>query len=486
MDQNNISLSSYNVVVHFIRFNLQFTDKSKIQEVAQYLYDEYSCTSFFKDNRTGKFYPLIKKRPVSCKAKFVTSHTKYWNGTRLEFEGGAASTFYPMIKENPLNWERMHLDSTNLGRIDLYYDRPFKESDRVEDYEIFLSDAAKTISSQNPSIKVELKFQSLAIGDRKTSPNYFRIYKRPNGRYIRFELEISLEAVKKLQSFLFAGQFETLESKLIEHYYSYIITHFEIDRSCYTDWVVENFRTIRFLQIPNNSLVATYINNKIGITHQEFVFKLFQLLSFIRKLPYSYNLIGQQEYILVSFKLTDFLQFTGTNNNHYQVQKVGKFLTSLQSLPPMLSMISNICFQSINIFPYLRVFKKRSWYVEFAVAEELYFYKYPFYFPEVFLNYQDKYQRQVQINFFLVFSVTEIEKVFDVEEFLEQFDISNSNLRKVKFSLIKIFVLAKDSKLIENEFVLILKNNQVKNVTKLTTHLISRTKLIHFKEVINL
>ena len=119
-----------------------------------------------------------------------------------------------MIKNNPLNWERMDLDSTNLGRIDLYYDRQFKESDRDEDYEIFLSDADKTISYRNPSIKLEPKFQSLAIGDRKTSPNYFRIYKRPNGRCIRFELEIKLETVKKFQSFLFAGQFETLESKL--------------------------------------------------------------------------------------------------------------------------------------------------------------------------------------------------------------------------------------------------------------------------------
>lgn len=182
-----------------------------------------------------------------------------------------------MIKKNPLNWERIHLYSTNLGRIDLYFDQQFKESDRGEDYAIFLNDATKTISYRNPSINVELKSQSLAIGDRKTSPNYFRIYKRPNGRFIRFKLEISLEAVKKLQSFLFAGQFETLESKLIEHYYSYIITHFEIDRSCYTDWVVENFRTIRFLRIPHNSLVTTYINNKIvnRLTHQEFVYKLF-------------------------------------------------------------------------------------------------------------------------------------------------------------------------------------------------------------------
>lgn len=37
MDQNKISLPSYNGVVHFIHFNLQFTDKSKMQEVAQYL-----------------------------------------------------------------------------------------------------------------------------------------------------------------------------------------------------------------------------------------------------------------------------------------------------------------------------------------------------------------------------------------------------------------------------------------------------------------
>lgn len=196
-------------------------------------------------------------------------------------------------------------------------------------------------------------------------------------------------------------------------------------------------------------------------------------MSFIRQLPYSCDFIGDQEYLLVSFRLNDFLKFTGTNNNHYRVQKVGKFLTSVQNLPPMLSTISNICFQSINIFPYLKVFKKQSWYVEFAIAEELYFYKYPLYFPEVFWNSQNKYQRQVQINFFPAFSVTEIEKVFDVQQFLEQLDISNLNLRKVKFSLIKIFVRAKDSKLIENEFVLILKNNKVKNVTKLTNNLIS-------------
>lgn len=98
------------------------------------------------------------------------------------------------------------------------------------------------------------------------------------------------------------------------------------------------------------------------------------------------------------------------------------------------------------------------------------------------MNYQNKYQFQAQLSFLLAFSVLEIEKIFDVEEFLDQFHISNSNLRKVRSYLLQTFVLAEDFKLIENEFVLVLKTNKVKTLNKLTTNLISRTKSIHFKE----
>ena len=156
-----------------------------------------------------------------------------------------------------------------------------------------------------------------------------------------------------------------------------------------------------------------------------------------------------------SFKFNDFLEFIGANKNHYQLQKVGNFLRSLQTLPLRFSTISNICFQSVNIFLYLKVLKKKSWYVQLAIAEELYLYKYPFYFPKAFLNYQNKYQFQAQLSFLLAFSFIEIEKVFDVEEFLDQFYISNSNLRKVRSYLLQTFVLAEDFKLIQNEFFLI-------------------------------
>ena len=46
MNQNKLSLSSQNFVVDFLRFNLQFIDKYKIEEVAEYLSQEYSCNSY--------------------------------------------------------------------------------------------------------------------------------------------------------------------------------------------------------------------------------------------------------------------------------------------------------------------------------------------------------------------------------------------------------------------------------------------------------
>ena len=46
--------------------------------------------------------------------------------------------------------------------------------------------------------------------------------------------------------------------------------------------------------------------------------------------------------------------------------------------------------------------------------------------------------------------------------------------------------LAQGFKLIQNEFVLVLKTNKVKTVTKLTTNLISGTKSLHFKEFIKI
>ena len=78
------------------------------------------------------------------------------------------------------------------------------------------------------------------------------------------------------------------------------------------------------------------------------------------------------------------------------------------------------------------------------------------------MNCQKKYQLQARIAFFFAFSVVGIEKVFDVEEFLDPFDISNSNLGKVKVCLMETFALMQESKLIKDELVLVLKTKKEK------------------------
>lgn len=73
--------------------------------------------------------------------------------------------------------------------------------------------------------------------------------------------------------------------------------------------MLDNFRNIRVLEIPKNSLVTTYLMNRLDnrLTDQEFIYKLFQLLSYIRQLDYSFGFIVDQEYLIISFKFTDFL-----------------------------------------------------------------------------------------------------------------------------------------------------------------------------------
>ena len=53
------------------------------------------------------------------------------------------------------------------------------------------------------------------------------------------------------------------------------------------------------------------IDNRL--TDQEFLYKLFQLLSYIRQLDYSFGFIIGQEYLIISFKFNDLLKFINAN-----------------------------------------------------------------------------------------------------------------------------------------------------------------------------
>lgn len=75
-----------------------------------------------------------------------------------------------------------------------------------------------------------------------------------------------------------------------------------------------------------------------------------------------------------------------------------------------------------------------------------------FFLPEEFLIYKDKYDIEVKLQFIQSFSVSSLEKKFDVEDFLNQFSIPNQKRTEVKKRIIKLFDELKNYKLIDTQF----------------------------------
>jgi hypothetical protein len=99
-----------------------------------------------------------------------------------------------------------------------------------------------------------------------------------------------------------------------------------------------------------------------------------------------------------------------------------------------------------------------------AIGEEFYFYQYPFFFPNSFLIYKNKYDLEIKLQLIESFSQVELEKKLLVKRFLNQFCVSNKDLTKIKKQLIDSFFILKDSQLIENKFSLISKNGSSNEV----------------------
>jgi hypothetical protein len=244
--------------------------------------------------------------------------------------------------------------------------------------------------------------------------------------------------VKRFQFYLFSNQFERFEELLCIHFYKQALTTFVMD-SIYTDWLKKNFRKIRSSQMSENSLITTYLRNipLETLEEQEFLYKLLQLLSYIRTIKSSVNWISKENYRIISFPVSEFLEFTGKKKtNYYQIRKFVCFFKSLQTLPPSYARFFRRELSKYYYFSLSRSDEKKSWHVELAIANKVYLYRYPFYFPKQFLTYDDTYDLRVKIFFLLSFSTIGLEKEFPIEGFLDQFDISNSRMIRLRKSIV--------------------------------------------------
>jgi hypothetical protein len=84
-------------------------------------------------------------------------------------------------------------------------------------------------------------------------------------------------------------------------------------------------------------------------------------------------------------------------------------------------------------------------------VNKLFYYKYPYYFPNFFNIKLNKYQFEVRFKFIQVFSFINIEKVFWVSEFIPS-KISNQRKASIKKYFIEVIELLQNYDLIEDNY----------------------------------
>jgi len=78
-----------------------------------------------------------------------------------------------------------------------------------------------------------------------------------------------------------------------------------------------------------------------------------------------------------------------------------------------------------------------------------------------------------------------IQKEILTQEFLGRVSISTFKSAKLKRCIVRVLDELQDLKVIEPEFEILTKQNRLKEVTTLTSNLVSRSKLIFYRENIN-
>ena len=158
----------------------------------------------------------------------------------------------------------------------------------------------------------------------------------------------------------------------------------------------------------------------------------------------------------------DFLKFqnpTVKSTNHYQLEKIKKFLQQLQT-GVFLTSFDDTHFQSLVAIPQVKLEKcpkQKYWIGRVWLVEELFYYSYPFYLPNLFQQKLTKDQLEVRVKFIQVFHSVTIEKEFFIQEFLSSYSsaISNQRANNIKKYFIQLVQLFKDHDLIEDNYKII-------------------------------
>ena len=122
---------------------------------------------------------------------------------------------------------------------------------------------------------------------------------------------------------------------------------------------------------------------------------------------------------------------------HARRIKVKQSLLSLAQVKPLVNNFSLNEFESYPIIGPLKVLKEgRFLIVTMSILRQIYDYRYPFLLPRSFLLNETRYALYIKIEILRVVAVKDRKKKFHLENFLNQFSVSNRKKKQMKLLLI--------------------------------------------------
>jgi uncharacterized membrane protein len=411
----------------------------------------------------------------------------------LHFSGKNAARFYQLVQEQHIDWT-VFSDAT-LTRFDLAYSRFLEPSDNITVSDFLIKTQKRVLE-----IPRKVLFESnnkgliLRIGNRKTV-NYVRIYKKKHNNYLRFEHEFKSKKLKHFYVLLKSRQFDRFEDLLIRKVYKYLCKILPL-QYCYTDWLIATLRpvaTTAFKLIANKKGINTdYIKSKIVGDPIDLV-RFIKFLKFTRNLDYQTETLdnGKVIFRVFTFEIRSFLATEVEKQNRYQIAKLKAFFKGLHK-NIVIESFENTYFQSLAAVPLARVYKPtrpgQALIAQVWVADELFYYEFPFYLPDLFFLKLNKHEINVRIHVIQSFCIYKLQKIFYISKFIDIYPSAISGKQKtlIKQYFIDAVQFLQTCNLIENQYQII-SDGIFKSVSKLTTRNISEGfvifEKIHYHEI---
>lgn len=455
------------LIVDWISFKIESFDNLSEKRLVDYLF-QIGFNSYLRSRKSkSSSKKILRSDRMNYFEVVFLKDIPYWEGTILEFSGINAREFYKYLKEHTVDWKLFQ--NPSLSRFDLYYSL---EMPLTEEKIKFFFQICQKNSQLNIGYQKNKRGQILKIG-RRTSDRFSRIYSRSN--QLRFEHEMKGRFIEEYSDMFFRESWEDFEDILSQHFLQYFRKHLPIE-SVYLEWLVIKLRSIRPERVPNLIFKMDYISSVDKIEDQIKVIQFLKFLVYAKDLDYVTQSLGSTSYRCVTFRFQHFLKFydsTLTSISHYRIQKWKEFFKELQT-DFLLEMFRDRKFQKLISIPKVEFLKERYWIVKVWIVDELFYYNYPFAFPDMFHPTISKTKFAVQFELIRVFSANGLEKRIETHKFIQNYPstLSNQTIREIKEIFVELVQTLEQNNLIQPVFK-ILRNGVIESVDALTPRNIS-------------